>query len=146
MLSPCVSVVSFSAQQNSKRKRVCTFFSFPPFHRGSQHLILMRKYKKKKNRYRPNKVYPVKDMLIIMVNEELRPYNKTVDDIKGIEEWYNLYTFNTKSQEEVWKDYCNKLIRRHLNPWYIDKKHARMQLSWVALQIGLYPKYLKHEN
>ena len=49
----------------------------------------MRKYKKKKNRYRPNKVYPVKDMLIIMVNEELRPYNKTVDDIKGIEEWYN---------------------------------------------------------
>lgn len=106
----------------------------------------MRKYKKKKNRYRPNKVHPVKDMLIMMVNEELRPYNKTVDDIKGIEEWYNLYTFNTKSQEEVWKDYCNKLIRRHLNPWYIDKKHARIQLSWVALQVGLYPKYLKYEN
>lgn len=106
----------------------------------------MRKYKKKKNRYRPNKVYPVKDMLIMMVNEELRPYNKTVDDIKGIEEWYNLYAFNTKSQEEVWKDYCSKLIRRHLNPWYIDKEHVRIQLSWVALQVGLYPKYLKYEN
>jgi hypothetical protein len=106
----------------------------------------MRKYKKKKNRYRPNKVYPVKDMLIMMVNEELRPYNKTVDDIKDIKEWYNLYTFNTKSQEEVWKDYCNKLIRRHLYPWYIDKEHARIQLSLVALQVGLYPKYLKYEN
>lgn len=106
----------------------------------------MRKYKKKKNRYRPNKVYPVKDMLIMLVNEELRPYNKTVDDIKGIEEWYNLYTFNTKSQEEVWKDYCNKLIRRHLYPWYIDKKHAKKEVSWVALQVGLYSEYLKHEN
>ena len=106
----------------------------------------MRKYKKKKNRYRPNKVYPVNDMVIIMVNEELRPYNKTVDDIKGIEEWYNLYTFNTKSQEKVWKDYCNKLIRRHLNPWYIDKKTCENTVQLIALQIGLYRKYLKYEN
>lgn len=81
-------------------------------------------------------------MLIMMVNEELRPYNKTIDDIRDIKEWYNLYTFNTKSQEKVWRDYCNKLIRKHLYPWYIDKKHAKKEVSWVALQVGLYSEYL----
>lgn len=106
----------------------------------------MRKYKRKKNRYRPNKVYLVKDMIEMMINEELRPYNKTIDDIKDIEDWYFLYTFKTESQEEVWAEYCNKLIRKHLYPWYIDKKHARKEFSWVNLQYGLFPKYLKDGN
>lgn len=106
----------------------------------------MRKYKRKKNRYRPNKVYPIKDMLRMMINEELRPYNKTIEDVEDIGNFYNLYTFKTRSQERVWEEYCNRLIRRHLYSWYIDKREARKIISWVIFQYGLKAEYLDYEN
>lgn len=105
----------------------------------------MRKFKRKK-RYKCNKLIPLKELCRIMINEELRPYKITTEDIKQNPKWYDEYQFKTESQETVWLDFCNKLIRKHLYPWYITKKQAKRELSMFILNYGLTSEYLLHES
>ena len=113
----------------------------------------MKKFKLRP-KYRPNKkIYTSEQILKAIINAELRPYSKTFEDINTEEngiingiKWFEYYTFKTESQENVWNEYCNKLIRRHLKPWYISKKEADKELSMVRLNYGLYSEYLKPKN
>ena len=110
----------------------------------------MRKFKLKK-KYRANnkRLYTPEKLLKAIIDSELRPYGKVLEDINTQEnglingiEWYRYYTFKTKAQEDVWNEYCNKLIRKHWEPWYISKREADRFLSLIKLKYGLTSEYL----
>lgn len=110
----------------------------------------MRKFKLKK-KYRANnkRLYTPEELLKAIIDSELRPYGKVLEDINTQEnglingiEWYRYYTFKTKAQEDVWNEYCNKLIRKHWKPWYISKREADRFLSPIKLEYGLTSEYL----
>lgn len=89
----------------------------------------MKKFKLKRRKFRPNKVYSSEKLLKCIIDAELRPYGKTLEDINTEEngiinglKWFEYYTFKTPSQERVWDEYCNKLVRKHWLPWYISKE------------------------
>jgi hypothetical protein len=118
----------------------------------------MKKFKLKKRKFKPNKVYSPEKLLKCIIDSELRPYGKVLEDINTEEngiinglKWFEYYTFKTPSQERVWYEYCNKLIRKHWLPWYISKKEADKHLSMVRLNYGLKSEYIiskleKNEN
>lgn len=110
----------------------------------------MRKFKLKK-KYRANnkRLYTPEKLLKAIIDSELRPYGKVLEDINTQEnglingiEWYRYYTFKTKAQEDVWNEYCNKLIRKHWKPWYISKREADRFLPPIKLEYGLTSEYL----
>nr|DAT90451.1 MAG TPA: MBDR REGULATOR, TETR FAMILY [Caudoviricetes sp.] len=107
----------------------------------------MRKYKLKKKRFKSQKLYSIQTIAKRIIDFELRPYNVTIEDVTreshiNGEPWYTYYKFKTKAQEDVWNDYCNKLLRKHMYPWYISKRAADEHLSWVRLSFGLTSEYL----
>ena len=115
----------------------------------------MKKFKLRKRRHKIQKVYTPTEFLTLFVNAELRPYGITIDDIKTKENglingtpWYNYYTFKTESQENVWRDYCSKIYRRHAYSHYIPKRQFKKEFSWFALMYGLTSEYLinKHKE
>lgn len=114
----------------------------------------MKKFKLKKKRYRPQKVYSFKKMLRMFIDAELRPFGVKMSDIEGEEngiingqKWFEYYKFYTKSQEEVWKEYCSKIYRRHACSWYTPKSVFDRQFSWFSLQYGLTSDwYIKQMN
>lgn len=104
----------------------------------------MKKFKLKKRRYRPQKVYSPEKMLRMFVDAELRPFGVKMSDVEGEEngiidgkKWFEYYTFKTKSQEEVWKEYCSRIFRRHAYPWYVEKRRFNKEFCWISLQYGL---------
>lgn len=115
----------------------------------------MKKFKLRKRCRYKNKVYSPDKLVKCIIDAELRPYGKVLEDINTEESgmidgvpWYQYYTFKTKSQERVWDEYVNKLIRKHYRPWYISKKKASRLLSWTKLNYGLSSEYVinKKEN
>nr|DAL03104.1 MAG TPA: hypothetical protein [Crassvirales sp.] len=113
----------------------------------------MKKFKLRP-KYRPNKkVYTPEQLLKAIIDAELRPYSKTFEDInteeKGIingVKWFEYYTFKTKEQEDIWNEYCSKLIRKHWKPWYISKREADKCLSSIRLEYGLMSEYLNKKT
>lgn len=105
----------------------------------------MRKFKLKKRRgYKPKRQWSVEKIRDTIVNAELRKYGVTVKDIMALpegkiegENWFTYYTFKTLKEEDVWSSFANKIIRRHLRPYYISKKAADRELCWAKLNWGL---------
>lgn len=113
----------------------------------------MKKFKIKKRKFKPNKIISKYDLNVMFINAELRPFNVTFEDIKNLpeqkingEDWFTYYKFYTKSQEQVWNEYCNKMTRKHYMYHYIDKRTADKYLSFFRLYYGLNSYYLVNEN
>lgn len=74
-----------------------------------------------------------REVFITLVNKQLEPFNVTYDEVKGDPDWYMKY----KTTEEAETEFINwgtELIRKKLR---LNKKMARMEMSWFILQWGL---------
>lgn len=73
------------------------------------------------------------EVFSMLVDKQLEPHNKTIDDVRGEEEWYLNYT-TTKEQEEKFIEWGTELIRKKLR---VSKERARKEMGWFILGYGL---------
>jgi len=71
-------------------------------------------------------------VLLEILNKQLSYFNKTVDDVKDNEKWYEENSF-TKEQYEEWKNFSIELLRKKLK---FNKTFATKQFSWINLMWG----------
>jgi hypothetical protein len=75
-----------------------------------------------------------RDTLVIdILKAELKYINKTIEEVKEEEEWYNKYTI-TEEQYEEWKTYSTALIQKVLK---CNKATAEKEFSWFNLMYGI---------
>lgn len=74
-----------------------------------------------------------KEVFMELVNLQLKPHNKTYDDVVGDPEWYMKYK-TTREDEAKFQEEGIKIIKEKLN---ITKKLAEQEMSWFILQWGL---------
>jgi hypothetical protein len=80
------------------------------------------------------------ELMTIMVDAELEPYNLTHKDVKDIKNWYTKYTFNSFNEYNSWKEFCIYLLRNHCTK-KIGKSEALNLFYWVDLMYGLRNNY-----
>lgn len=73
------------------------------------------------------------DLVLDILNAELKYINKTIEQVKEEKEWYNTNTMTTL-QFEKWKTYSTALIKKHLK---CNKATAEKKFSWFNLMYGL---------
>ena len=73
------------------------------------------------------------DVMLELINEELKLYGLTVDDIRNDEDWYIKYTM-TEEQSEKFSLFAIKKIMKDLR---FSKKLAEHHFSWFWLAYGL---------
>ncbi len=71
-------------------------------------------------------------VLLEILNKQLSYFNKTVDDVKDNEKWYEENSF-TEEQYEEWKNFSIELLRKKLK---FNKTFATKQFSWINLMWG----------
>lgn len=104
----------------------------------------MRKFKRNK-KSKINKIYSHDKLLKLIINNELRLFNKDYNEAINNPNWLTDYYFENESQYNNWYTYTNKLIRKHYYSWYITKNEAKRIVSWINFEFGLYCPYL-HNN
>jgi aminoglycoside/choline kinase family phosphotransferase len=67
-----------------------------------------------------------------ILNKQLSYFNKTIDDVKNVENWYETEEF-TQEQFEEWKNFSINLIVKKLK---CNKDYAKKQFSWINLMWG----------
>ena len=72
------------------------------------------------------------EVLLEILNKQLSYFNKTVDDVKDNEKWYEENSF-TEEQFEEWKNFSIELLRKKLK---FSKTFAIKQFSWINLMWG----------
>ena len=78
------------------------------------------------------------------INKELEPYGITYEYIKSLPpegvgiDWYHYYTFNSKEEYELWKEFCINLFRKELK---LSKAKAEVEFDWFNLKYGLKQNY-----
>ena len=70
---------------------------------------------------------------ITLVNKQLEPFNKTYEDVRGVEDWYIKYVV-TPEQESEFIKWGVEYLRETLN---LSKKQAETEMGWFILQWGL---------
>lgn len=73
------------------------------------------------------------ELVINILNAELKYINKTIEEVKEEENWYNTNTI-TEEQFEEWKTYSLALIKKYLK---CNKATAEKEFSWFNLMYGL---------
>lgn len=68
-----------------------------------------------------------------LINKQLEPHNKTIDDVKDEDEWYLKYT-TTKEKEKEFIEWGKDLIKKKLK---INEQRAQKEMSWFILGYGL---------
>ena len=72
------------------------------------------------------------EVLLEILNKQLSYFNKTVDDVKDNEKWYE-ENFLTEEQFEEWKNFSIELLRKKLK---FNKTFATKQFSCIKLMWG----------
>jgi aminoglycoside/choline kinase family phosphotransferase len=74
-----------------------------------------------------------KDKVVLeILNKQLSYFDKTVDDVKDNEKWYEENSF-TEKQFEEWKKFSIELLRKKLK---FNKTFAEKQFMWINLMWG----------
>jgi hypothetical protein len=71
-------------------------------------------------------------VLLKILNKQLSYFDKTVDDVKDNEKWYEENSF-TEEQFEEWKNFSIELLRKKLK---FNKTFAEKQFMWINLMWG----------
>jgi aminoglycoside/choline kinase family phosphotransferase len=72
------------------------------------------------------------EVLLKILNKQLSYFDKTVDDVKDNEKWYEENSF-TEEQFEEWKNFSIELLRKKLK---FNKTFAEKQFMWINLMWG----------
>ena len=72
------------------------------------------------------------EVLLKILNKQLSYFDKTVDDVKDNEKWYEENSF-TEEQYEEWKNFSIELLRKKLK---FNKTFATKQFMWINLMWG----------
>jgi aminoglycoside/choline kinase family phosphotransferase len=72
------------------------------------------------------------EVLLEILNKQLSYFDKTVDDVKDNEKWYEENSF-TEEQFEEWKNFSIELLRKKLK---FNKTFAEKQFMWINLMWG----------
>jgi aminoglycoside/choline kinase family phosphotransferase len=72
------------------------------------------------------------EVLLEILNKQLSYFDKTVDDVKDNEKWYEENSF-TEEQFEEWKNFSIELLRKKLK---FNKTFAEEQFMWINLMWG----------
>lgn len=97
----------------------------------------MEKKKKKLNWYKDRD-----EILKKMINAELKPYGKEMNDVIGKDNWFQEYTFKTEEEYSKWKEYCINLMIKEVNPKRTIKE-AEKEFSWLDIMYGLKCEFIK---
>ena len=81
----------------------------------------------------PDKRKKQEQVVIELVNLQLKPHGKTYEDVKGDPEWYMKYK-TSRDSEKTFMSEGSELIRKKLG---LTKKLAEKEMSWFVLQWGL---------
>jgi len=76
--------------------------------------------------------YKKDEVLLKILNKQLSYFDKTVDDVKDNEKWYEENSF-TEEQFEEWKNFSIELLRKKLK---FNKTFAEKQFMWINLMWG----------
>lgn len=74
-----------------------------------------------------------RNVFVALVNKQLEPFGVTYEDVKTNPDWYMEYLTTEKAEQEF-IEWGTELIRKELR---LNKKMARMEMSWFILQWGL---------
>ena len=84
-----------------------------------------------------NKKYDDEQLVKKLIDKELEPFGVTMEDVRGIENWYNQYEVS-EEQNQAWIDWSVDFMVKHAkNPMLRTKKRAKKEMLWVNLQWGL---------
>jgi aminoglycoside/choline kinase family phosphotransferase len=72
------------------------------------------------------------EVVLEILNKQLSYFDKTVDDVKDNEKWYEENSF-TEEQFEEWKKFSIELLRKKLK---FNKTFAEKQFMWINLMWG----------
>ena len=75
----------------------------------------------------------IDEVLREIINKQLEPHGKTMEDIIGLPDWYQKFTC-TQEEEAEWIQFGIDLMRKKLK-W--SKKRATSEMAWVTLNWGL---------
>ena len=68
-----------------------------------------------------------------LINEQLKPHNKTYKDVKGTHNWFMKY-HTTKTEQTQFMEWAVNYLTENFN---MSKKLAEVEVSWFILQWGL---------
>ena len=68
-----------------------------------------------------------------LINEQLKPYNKTYGDVNGTRNWFMKY-YTTKDEQTAFMCWAVNYLVENLN---MSTKLAEVEVSWFILQWGL---------
>ena len=72
------------------------------------------------------------EVVLEILNKQLSYFDKTVDDVKDNEKWYEENSF-TEEQFEEWKNFSIELLRKKLK---FSKPFAEKNFMWINLMWG----------
>lgn len=81
------------------------------------------------------KMNPIKkeELITEMLNKQLSYVGKTIEDVKGEEEWYSNYAI-TEEQFQEWKSFCMDILKKKFK---YPVKRAELEFSFFNLNYGL---------
>tara|TARA_B110000285_G_scaffold235092_1_gene314763 strand:+ start:1228 stop:1560 length:333 start_codon:yes stop_codon:yes gene_type:complete len=77
-----------------------------------------------------------------LVNLQLKPHNKSYEDVVGDPDWYMRYKTSREDEKQFTTDGI-ALIRKKLN---MSKAMAEREMSWFILQWGLTTGSARHDE
>jgi len=72
-------------------------------------------------------------ILEILINEQLKPFNKTYGDVKNTNQWFMRYPTTQKDQT----NFSNWAVNYLVETLNISRKLAEVEVSWFILEWGL---------
>ena len=77
------------------------------------------------------------EILIALVNKQLEPFSKTIEDVRYDKNW--LYKYPVSQEDNyAWIEWGTKFIMKHAElPLLRDKDRARKAMNFVNMDVGL---------
>lgn len=91
-----------------------------------------------------------KELITALVNKQLEPYNKTLEDVKQEKDWYEIYTCTPKQYDD-WLTWGADFIYNNSKDPILktSKKMCKQEMGMLGLYLGLrieLPETLEIEN
>ena len=74
-----------------------------------------------------------REVFIELINLQLKPHNKTYEDVVDIADWYMQYN-TTREREQEFIKQATQILRNKLK---MSKSTAEREINWFILQWGL---------
>ena len=72
-------------------------------------------------------------VLVELINEQLKPHNKTYEDVENVTNWFMRYK-TTKPEQDRFMNWAVNFLMEHLK---VSRKLAEIEVSWFILTHGL---------